>query len=260
MIVGLTSSFAPPRAGSKRPKNAKATQAYVDAIRRDGVTVRGFLDEPEKNNQMRELGSFLDGLDALVISGGADVDPTRYGAPFAQIALADTPQYARDAFEIAAVREAVARSIPTLCICRGMQIANVAFGGTLVVDLPSEMPIAPERHRPSGPGGSHETYALIPEHVVALEADSRIASVLGAAHVTTNSVHHQALRSVAPAFRVVGRTDDGVIEAIEATFDHPFFVGVQWHPERTFAEDAPSAALFDALRAHASQRLGSTAG
>jgi putative glutamine amidotransferase len=247
MIVGLTSSFAPARAGSKRPKNAKATLAYVEAIRRDGVDVRAFLDEPEKNNDMHELGAFLAGLDALVISGGADVDPTRYGVPFDRIGLAGTPQYARDAFEIAAIREAVARKIPTLCICRGMQIANVAFGGTLVVDLAVDRGIPSERHRPAGEGGAHDSYEIIPYHVVALVPATRTATILGTDRLATNSVHHQALDVVSPGFRIVGRTDDGVVEAIEATFEHPFFLGVQWHPERTVATDPPSRALFDAL-------------
>jgi putative glutamine amidotransferase len=259
MIVGLTSSFAPPREGSKRPKNAKSTYAYADAIRRDGVSVRGFLDEPAKNNDLAELGGFLDGLDALVLSGGADVDPTRYGGGVAELALAGKPQYARDAFEIAAVREAIARRIPTLCICRGMQLANVAIGGTLVVDIPTVLGLRAEAHHPRGADGANESYAILPEHVVALAPDSRVAAIVGTAHLATNSVHHQALREVAAGLRVVGRTDDGVIEAVEATFPHPFFVGVQWHPERTVAADAPSRAMFDALLAAAADQLaGST--
>ncbi len=259
MIVGLTSSFAPPREGSKRPKNAKSTCAYADAIRREGVTVRGFLEEPHRNNDVGELGAFLDGLDALVVSGGADVDPTRYGGGAAEIALAGKPQYARDAFEIATVRAAIARGIPTLCICRGMQIANVALGGTLVADIPAILGIAAEHHNPRGFDGANESYAIIPDHVVALAADSRVAAIVGAERLATNSVHHQALRTVAEGLRVVGRTDDGVIEAVEATFAHPFFLGVQWHPERTVAEDAASRALFDALLAAATDQLaGST--
>ena len=136
-----------------------------------------------------------------------------------------------------------------------MQVANIAFGGSLIEDLPSE------------PGTSYENHAYTLtdpyRHRVRLEP-GRLAEIAQAREIETNSRHHQALRVVAPDLRVVGRSDDGVIEAVESAFDHPFFVGVQWHPENlSLLDDLPSRRLFEAFivaaRERRAMRLGDEA-
>ena len=152
----------------------------------------------------------------------------------------------RDEFELALVRVAREENIPALLICRGMQVANVAFGGSLIEDLPSEPETSYVNHA--------YTLADPYRHRVRLEP-GRLSAIVAANEIETNSRHHQALRVVAPALRVVGRSDDGVIEAVESTFDHPFFVGVQWHPENlSLLDDPPSRRLFEAFVVAARER------
>lgn len=175
-----------------------------------------------------------------------DVEPARYGGRIDH-ARSESADYspARDEFEIALVRATRVRGVPTLCICRGMQIANVAFGGTLVEDLREEMA---ERytleHRQMSADGI-ERYHYAAAHTVTVSGDSRFARLAGATSFVTNSMHHQAVRAVGDGLVAVGHTSDGVIEIADATFAHPFFFAVQWHPEE-FA-DAISHALFGGL-------------
>lgn len=165
-------------------------------------------------------------LDLLVLTGGADVDPARYGAKRAK-ACAE-PDRVRDAFEFALVAAARRRRLPIVGICRGCQLLNVAFGGTLWQDLPSEYTnvvkgvdhgvgsyLRPERHPAA--------------HVVRLVPGSRLAAVVGRKDLAVNSHHHQAVKALAPGFRVAAYSSDGVIEAIEG-LDYPAW-GVQFHPE-----------------------------
>ncbi|MBO0827426.1 MAG: gamma-glutamyl-gamma-aminobutyrate hydrolase family protein [Streptosporangiales bacterium] len=157
----------------------------------------------------------LDAVSGLVLTGGADVG----SRPL------------RDAWEAALFRAAFDRDLPLLAVCRGMQVVNVALGGTLIEHVPDV--VGTEAHRPE-PGA----YASVP---VRLRADSRIGALLGPT-ATGSCSHHQAVGRVADGVRVVGRADDGIVEAIE----HPgrtFLWGVQWHPE----EDTADARLFQAL-------------
>ena len=183
-------------------------------------------------------GPLLDGLDALVLSGGADVDPARYGrAPHPKLG---TVEPERDAFELALVAEARARGLPVLAICRGLQLVNVALGGTLWQDLPTEL--AP--HPQSGPRTERA-------HEVRVAAGGRLADALGTATLRVNSFHHQAIRELAPGLAAGAHAPDGVIEGIESTGDW-WLLGVQWHPEEFWAEaDAPDLGLFRALAAAA---------
>jgi len=143
----------------------------------------------------------------------------------------------RDAFEIALVRATRQRGIPTLCICRGLQIANVAFGGTLIEDIGDELG---ERAIIDHLHGWHE---------VTVEAGSALAHVAGALTFETNSRHHQAVRKPGVGLTIAARSDDGIIEALDATFAHSFFVAVQWHPEDLDGD--VSRGLFEGLIAAA---------
>ena len=182
----------------------------------------------------RLVGSLLDGVAGLVLSGGADLDPRHYGTPPHPALGPLEPE--RDAFELALFAEARARQLPVLAICRGLQLVNVALGGTLWQDLPSER--AP--HPQSGPRTERA-------HTATVADGSRLAEVLGVPELRVNSFHHQAIRDLAPGLRATATASDGVIEGIESDDDH-WLLGVQWHPEEFWAEPgAPELGLFRGL-------------
>ena len=194
----------------------RANASYTDSLR--SARLRPFilpLLDPG------DAGAMLDGMDGLVLTGGEDIDPRHYGLR-AHPALGDV-HAGRDSFELALVRAAMARRLPTLAICRGIQIANVALGGTLVQDLPSEWPGALQ-HEGTWPRDQRV-------HGVRVEARSRLAKSLGAEKLTVNSFHHQAVASLAPGLTAVAHAPDGVIEGVEWTGDDWWMLGVQWHPE-----------------------------
>lgn len=187
---------------------------YPDAIRRAGAVpvVIPPMDEAA-------IEPLLDGLWGLCLSGGPDLHPSCYRAePHPELGLTE-PHL--DVFEIALLRAAEARNMPVLAICRGMQVLNVARGGTLVQDLPSERPSEID-HRQALSGAT-------PTHDVTLQ-DSLTADCLGVRAASVNSFHHQAVDRLGDGLRAVGWAPDGVIEAIEAT-DRDFTLGVQWHAE-----------------------------
>lgn len=188
---------------------------YPEAIRRAGAVP--VIIPPLDTDSIEPL---LDGLCGLCLSGGPDLHPTIYGAvPHA--ALGPTEPHL-DRFEVALVRAAEARDLPVLAICRGLQVLNVARGGTLVQDLPSERP-SDVVHRQRPPGS-------IPTHDVLLEGASLVANAVGAVEIRVNSFHHQAVDVLGSGLRAVGWASDGVVEAIEST-DRAFTIAVQWHAE-----------------------------
>src|SRR5437868_2464716 len=170
----------------------------------------------------------LAGLDGHLLTGGEDVSPALYGeAPHPQLGEVNP---ARDAYEIALIGEARARNLPMFAICRGIQVLNVAFGGSLVQDIPAELSGAIE-HQLSVP--QHESYALA--HEVWLEADGLLAVLMrerlsDGDSCEVNSRHHQAIKKVAQGLRVTATAPDGVVEAVEDPAAR-FCLGVQWHPE-----------------------------
>ena len=238
--IGITSSIV----RGVEPHNHAELRAYAHAIEFSGG---------EPIVLYHEDRNALDALAGLLVTGGVDIDPGRYGEDDRYPERNNPHEPARDAFEFGALAHARVRSLPTLCICRGMQAAVALYGGTLYQDLPSDCGAAYAQHAQIADG--EDSYALVPDHVVLLEADSSLARIIGVTSLATNSVHHQAAREVPAAFRIVGRCADGTIEAIEATFDHPFYLGIQWHPEETIASDAPSAALFARLIAAARRHV-----
>jgi putative glutamine amidotransferase len=183
-------------------------------------------------------GRALDGVDGLVLTGGEDLDPACYGAePSPHLT---PPSRQRDQFELALFAVARQRGLPILGICRGIQLINVALGGTLYQDLPSERP-GPVAHRPDGPRD-------LRSHRVRLQPESRAAAALGRTELTVNSSHHQAIRDLAAGLVASGWTDDGLIEAVETTGSAPWLLAVQWHPEEMHAHaGAPDQGLFAAL-------------
>jgi len=172
-------------------------------------------------------GAALAAVRGLVLTGGEDVAPDRYGAaPHPRLGEVDP---VRDAAELALIAAARQRGMPILAICRGIQILNVALGGTLYQDLESERP-GPVPH-------AGETS----HHAVRVETGSLLERTLGTRSTTVNSRHHQAIRDLAPGLKAVAWADDGVIEGAEpADARAPWMVAVQWHPE-----DLTERALFD---------------
>jgi putative glutamine amidotransferase len=173
-----------------------------------------------------EGAATLAGLDGLLLAGGCDVDPARYGAQ--RHDKTEEPDQGRDSLEIALLREALERDLPVLAICRGLQLLNVAQGGTLVQHI--------EGHR-----YPHQKEV----HAIAIAAESKLKSILGVDELAVNSRHHQCVDQVGTGLVVVARAADNVVEAVELPGKR-FVLAVQWHPEdRT---DGPDARLFEAFR------------
>lgn len=177
----------------------------------------------------------LRGFDALLVPGGSDVDPCRYGEePLETTVVADFP--AQDGFEAGMLRSALELGLPVLAICRGFQLLNVEFGGTLVQDLPAD-----SVHR----DGVHD---------VLLAPGSRLAEAIGAPQLPVSSYHHQAVDRLGPGLRAVGTAPDGVVEAIELEDPAAELLAVQWHPEDSASDDPRQHALFQWLVGRARER------
>ena len=175
--------------------------------------------------------------DGLLFAGGGDVDPAYFGqAPHPKLGSVEP---LRDEVELALARQAIDDGKPVLGICRGVQLLNIALGGTLYQDIPSELPDALDHYASAkAPGRAHLA------HPIALTPDSWLAAQLETDELPGNTFHHQALRDIAPGLRVTGRAPDGVIEAVEGQ-GPGFVVGVQCHPEDLWEQaDARWARLF----------------
>jgi gamma-glutamyl-gamma-aminobutyrate hydrolase PuuD len=188
-----------------------AAVPYVKAVRRAGAipVVLPVIDPSDRD----EINAVLDAVDAVIVTGGCDVDPARYGAAPAPETGPIDPL--RDDTEIALCHALVERDQPTLCVCRGIQVLNVALGGTLVQHVPVH----------SRDDAYNETV-----HDVTLDPESRIAKALGASSLGVNTLHHQALDRLGDRARAVAWAADGTVEAIEVD-GAPHVLGVQWHPE-----------------------------
>jgi putative glutamine amidotransferase len=213
----------------------RANVSYTDAARAAGL--RPYILPVLAPG---DAAAMLDGMAGLILTGGEDVDPTEYGGT-PHPALGEVHPM-RDAFEIALVRAAHARRLPTLAICRGVQVANVALGGTLVQDLPSEQPTAIAH---DGSWGRSDRV-----HDVRVAVGSRLAAALGATAATANSLHHQAVARVADGLVAVAHAPDGVVEGVEWAGGDWWMAGVQWHPEElTSTAEEWDRALFAAFAA-----------
>src|SRR4051812_18705073 len=208
---------------------------YVFAARRAGIRPLAVMEaQPEAALEV------LDHVGGLMLLGGGDIDPATYGAErHGKVYGVDKE---RDAVELALITEALRRGMPVLAICRGIQVLNVALGGTLVQHVPDLG--GNVQHGVPGGGGTVM-------HDVKVETESLLAEVTGSEVLATSSHHHQAVDQLGDRLHVTARADDGVIEAVE--HDGPgWLVAVQWHPEDTAATDPAQQALFDALAAAAS--------
>ncbi len=213
-------------------------ELYVEALARAGVTAV-VLPQIEENKAEAILESFS----GLLLVGGGDVDPRRYGAdPHPALYGVDAR---RDAAEISLVRTADRLGVPTLAICRGPQVVNVAFGGTLFQHLPD----VPQMQEHGAPAEGEATM-----HDVKVAESSRLSGAVDEATLRCESHHHQGLDRLGEGLIPVAWSGDGLVEAIER--EQGWMLGVQWHPERTAASDPAQQAIFDAF----GQEVGARAG
>jgi putative glutamine amidotransferase len=216
--IGISIPFTDASYGVWNQRSAVLPAGYVDALRRAGGLALMVAPEPELVSEPDDL---LHRIDGLIVSGGVDLDPASYGAEPHPETRGSTPD--RDEFEIALIRRAVEIDMPVLGICRGMQVLNVAFGGTLLQHLPETF--GHEDHR-RVPGNFDEA-----DHDVRLAPDSLAALAAGDLLHTTKSHHHQGVDVIGDGLVVTGSsTLDDLPEALELP-DQRFVLGVQWHPE-----------------------------
>jgi putative glutamine amidotransferase len=209
-------------------ERAFAFMTYVESVRRAGAVPLVIPPQPEN------AAEIVDGLDGLLLAGGDDCDPTEYGeerhpscAPMDQ---------RRQSNDVTLARVARQRGVPTLGICLGLQVMNVAGGGSLIQDIASS--IETNIDHASEPSDRHR-------HDVLIEQGTTLASIVGESELNVNSSHHQAIGRVAEGLRVTAVAPDGVVEGLEDPA-HPFYVGVQWHPEDMTGENSAST-LFGAF-------------
>ena len=235
-LIAVVGYHLGPSRVSRWPEGGYGVPApYLEALRRAGA--RAAIVPPGEPGEPQEL---LEPFDGLMLVGGGDVDPSRYGREADQELYGVEPD--RDDLEISLLRAAARASLPTLCICRGMQVMNVAFGGTLHRHLP-DVPALLEHGVPVA--GTQTV------HDVAVEPGTRLRATTAEATLACSSHHHQGVDGLGDGLVVSGRSPDGLIEAVEldAPMDEhaPWMVGVQWHPEDTAVDDRAQQSLFDAL-------------
>ena len=195
----------------------RLNSAYITALENAGIIP---VIVPPLKSEDAAL-AILSRVDGLLLTGGEDVEPSLYGQD--RIDECGVSNSARDNTEISLIRAAKQLRKPLLAICRGPQVLNVALGGTLYQDIPSQIPDALE-HNPKDSRSARV-------HEVNVEPGSMIANAVGDTRLSVNSLHHQGLRDIAPALRVTATSPDGVIEGVESADDDWWVMGIQWHPE-----------------------------
>lgn len=186
--------------------------------------------------------AWLDRLDGVILTGGGDLDPALYGGRTHPTVYNLDPE--RDSAEMGLARAALERTTPILAICRGLQVLNTVLGGSLCEHVPDVF----------GDSVMHRAVPHSPiPHGIRIEAGSRLASIVGVSETQSMSWHHQAIRTLGKGLTPAAYADDGLIEAAELP-DHPWCIGVQWHPELSAANDAIQQKLFDALTRQAMSR------
>ena len=231
--IGLTTIALAP-AGANRPPRLGQNRTYVQAVVRAGGLPL-LIPHMEDRTLLRAVFERLDGL---LLTGGEDIHPGHFGEAIHERCRSISPE--RDATELPLARWAVQEGKPLLGICRGIQVLNVALGGSLYQDIGSQCPAA----------GRHDWYPGFPRtllaHGVALVDGTHLARLLDATEVEVNSLHHQSVKDLAPGLELAAAAPDGIVEAVEVR-DHPFAIAVQWHPEELAGSDLRSQRLFEAL-------------
>ena len=233
-MIGVTPGIAGPSESRSFARLSDVLYCGADYVRNvagaGGVPI--LLTITDDADSIAKIVSLIDGL---LLTGGEDVHPSHYGqSPLMpeQVAMRE-----RDHFEFKLLELFLPTGKPVLAICRGHQVLNVALGGTLIQDIPSLV------------GTAHHSQTALPPsttHHVELTANCALTRIFGTQKVDVNSYHHQAVDKVAPALQVIGRSEEGIVEAVEQT-DHPFLIGVQWHPERITDNSNVHRRLFESF-------------
>jgi len=232
-LIGVTTSVTV----DTYPERAYVNAAYLDAVQQaGGVPV---LLAPQLGAAGR--AALLARIDGVLLTGGGDVDPARFGEPRHPAVSEVSP--ARDALEIELTHWALANARPLLAICRGLQVLNVALGGSLYQDIPSDLPPALDHSQKALQQARRDQ----PVHHVKVQEGSRLAGILGTLDVDVNSFHHQALKALGRGLTPVAWSPDGIVEGAEMQDSGRFVVGVQWHPEDLVGHDPAARNLFAAL-------------
>ena len=233
-VIGITSYLEQAQTGVWDVRASFLPEVYIRAVTDAGGTV---VVLPPQVVDAQAAKRILASLDGLIVAGGADVDPRRYGQQAHE--KTGAPREDRDAFEDALIRAALDVDLPFLGICRGAQMLNVTLGGDLIQHLPDE--VGDERYQLGA--------AQFNEIEVSVEPGTKIAEVYGdELSATAPLYHHQAIGEVAPGLVVTSRTEDGIIEAVERP-DSTFCLAVQWHPEEHEKDRRLFAGLVEAARA-----------
>ncbi len=228
-LIGVSTSITV----GKHPERAYVNSAYLHAIQQAGgvpVPLPPQLSAAALERIAGELGG-------LLLTGGGDVDPARYGESPHPTVYEVAP--ARDTLETSAIHFALERGLPVLAVCRGIQVLNVALGGTLFQDVGTE-PGTQLQHSQTEPRDQ-------PTHKVKIEPRSRLARILGADEIEVNSMHHQAVKALGRNLTAVAWAPDQIIEGVEDTDPSRFVLGVEWHPEELVGHSEPARRLFAAL-------------
>jgi putative glutamine amidotransferase len=232
-IIGLTTYLQQAKTGVWDVRASFLPEVYLDAVTRSGGIAVLLPPQPATPEIVARV---LDGLDGLIVTGGRDVDPARYGQ--AAHPATDAPAPDRDSWEDALLLGAIKRELPFLGICRGAQVLNVALGGTLIQHLPDV--IGSERYNIGG-----DQFNQV---AVEVEPGSELSELVGAG-VAGKVHHHQAIDRVGKGLTVSARAEDGIIQAVELD-SVPFGVAVQWHPEESPDDLRLFTGLVEAARAY----------
>lgn len=242
-VIGVATQTLPGKPGGELPNCWIMGQRYVEALRAVGGLPWLIPLVPHDPDT---LAGIFDKLDGIFLTGGVDVDPSQYGE--AKHPKCGNTDPDRDAVEILLLQHARDTGKPVLAVCRGIQILNVACGGSLYQDVAAQVPAAMKHDYFPTPERPSRSYLA---HEITVTADSRLGEYLGESVVPVNSMHHQAIKELAAGLRPTAFAPDGIIEAVEGT-GKPFLVAVQWHPEeltdsqpgmkRLFTEFAKAAA------------------
>ena len=217
---------------SVEEKKLTVNQDYVEAVLRAGGTPVLFPVTDDRNR----ISALLARVDGLLLTGGLDIDPAEYGEK--KMPCCGEVSVRRDAMEIPLCREALARRMPILAICRGMQLLSCVLGGNLYQDLAVQFGTQLSHPRNDVPAD--------PVHEVEVKPDTLLSSIVGAGTLPVNSRHHQGVRALGKGLRISAAAPDGLIEGIELP-DAPFVLGVQWHPESLSGRYPDQQKLFDAF-------------
>lgn len=230
-LIAVTTGSGPSRAGER----ASIGAAYLLAIQEAGGIPLILSPQHDDEAVTQLLGS----AQGLVLTGGGDIDPARYGEARHEKTDGVSPE--RDGLEARAVEFALEERMPTLAICRGLQVLNVALGGSLYQDIPSELTTDINHAQTSGESPRARSEVT---HGVAVEEGCRLAGLVGSGAIEVNSMHHQAVKRIAEGLRPVAWAPDGIVEGLELVDGDRFLVAVQWHPEELVGEHEHARRLF----------------